>query len=295
MKNTIMISAFVSITALVGCLGKEGAPQTESDCSNSIVEGYQTIVQDDVTREYILHVPSGYDGTSSLPLVVAYHGNGGCADQFADYEAQLESTADNNGFLLAYPQGIARAKGAAEWDPGDDGSQNISTNDLAFFDLLLADIGNSYNIETSQVYAVGYSNGGMMAYGLACRRGQQVAAVGIMSGVMLPGDCDSGNYTSVVHFHGTADTALPYEGDQNFQSIANVINFWVSHNEIPNTTPSTTDLGGGVTKDEYTGGGDDSSVVLYTVENGGHIWFSDDIGGEAPNQILWNFLSSTSE
>lgn len=292
MINIAKISVLISLCAIFGCSGKEGSLKTEGECSNSSVDGYQTIVQDDVTREYILHVPSGYDGSSALPLVIAYHGNGGCADQFATYEAQLESTADSNGFLLAYPQGVARAKGAAEWDPGDDGTQNINTNDLVFFDALIADIGASYNIEASQVYAVGYSNGGMMAYGLACNRGDQVAAVGIMSGVMLPGDCDTGNYTSVVHIHGTADDALPYDGNQDFQSIANVIDFWVSHNNISNTTPTTTDLGGGVSKDEYTGGSDNTSVVLYTVQNGGHIWFSDSIGGEAPNQILWDFLSA---
>ena len=126
MTNIAKLGALVALCAAFGCSGKEGSLKTEGECSNSSVDGYQTIVQDDITREYILHVPSGYDGSSALPLVIAYHGNGGCADQFAAYEAQLESTADSNGFLLAYPQGIARAKGAAEWDPGDDGTQNIN-------------------------------------------------------------------------------------------------------------------------------------------------------------------------
>ena len=127
--NLMNVVGFVSICAVVGCAGKT-EKQSTGECANPSVDGYQTIVGD-ITREYILHVPSGYDGSSALPLVIAYHGNGGCADQFAAYEAQLESTADSNGFLLAYPQGVARAKGAAEWDPGDDGSQSISTNDLA--------------------------------------------------------------------------------------------------------------------------------------------------------------------
>ena len=292
MVRRINIVACMSLCVLISCAGKTEKPQT-GECTNASVEGYQTIVDGDITREYILHVPSGYDGSSTLPLVIAYHGNGGCADQFAVYEAQLESTADSNGFLLAYPQGVVRAKGAAEWDPGDDGTQNINTNDLAFFDAIMADIGSAYNIDSEQVYAVGYSNGGMMAYGLACNRGDQVSAVGIMSGVMLPGNCDLENYTSVLHFHGTADSALPYEGNQDYQAISDVISFWVSHNNISNTTPTTTDLGGGVSKDEYIGGANDTSVVLYTIQNGEHIWFNDNIGGEAPNQILWDFLSST--
>ncbi len=291
MAHQFKFTFLISFTTVLACGGKQGASISETDCETSSVEGYRTIVQDDITREYILHTPSGYDGSSAVPLVIAFHGNGGCADQFASTEAQLASTADSSGFLLAYPQGIARAKGGTEWDPGDDGTTNISTNDLAFTDAIIADISSAYSVEPSQIYAVGYSNGGMMAYGLACRRGAQIAAAAIMSGTMLPGECDAENYTSILHFHGTADDALPYNGNQEYQSIADVMSFWVSHNGISNTSPATTDLGGGVTKDEYTGGSEDTSVVLYTIQDGGHIWFNESIGGEAPNQILWRFLS----
>ena len=62
----------------------------------------------------------------------------------------------------------------------------------------------------------------------------------------------------------------------------------------------TTQLNGGnVVKDEYIGGNDNTSFVLYTINSehgkaGGHVWFSDDIGGISPNQILWDFLSGYS-
>ena len=112
-----------------------------------------------------------------------------------------------------------------------------------------------------------------------------------MSGIMLPDTCNADDYTSIIHFHGTADGALPYAGSQEYQSVESVINFWVSHNNISNTTPETTNLGSDVVKDEYTGGNEETSVVLYTINNGDHIWFADDIDGSSPNQILWDFLS----
>ena len=84
-----------------------------------------------------------------------------------------------------------------------------------------------------------------MAYGLACSLGSQIAAVGIMSGIMLPGPCDTAHFTPVIHFHGTADDALPYAGNQDFRSVADVISFWVNHNQISPTEPTTTQFNGG--------------------------------------------------
>ena len=116
-----------------GCVG-DGDDGT---CDNAAAEGYHTITDGDVTREYILHLPSNYDATVEYPLVISFHGNGGCAEMFSsgsdfgDGDSDLSSQADANGFIVAYPQGVARAKGGTEWDPGDDGSTNMNDNDVA--------------------------------------------------------------------------------------------------------------------------------------------------------------------
>jgi len=260
--------------------------------------------QGKVTREYILHVPATYDGNTPTPLVINFHGFGGCASYFSmeigDGLSDLNSLADSDNFLVAYPQGVVRAKGDAEWDPGDNGSQNINDNDAYFTEQLILDISNEYNVDSSRVYAFGYSKGGMMAYGLACSRGNLIAAAGIMSGIMLQGTCDDNEYTSIIHFHGTADDVIPYEGNEYYQSVSDVVNFWLDHNNIPTSNLVTTELkGGDVIRDEYTGGNENTSVVLYTVnreygKDGGHVWFTDDIGGDNPNIILWDFLSNYS-
>ena len=132
-----------------------------------------------------------------------------------------------------------------------------------------------------------------MAYGLACQLSSQIAALGIMSGIMLDGECDTAHYTPVMHFHGTEDDALPYEGNEDFRSVADVISFWVNHNQIMETTPMTTSFNDGiVTRDTYSGGAEGSVVVLYTMVGGGHVWFADEMDGETPSEILWQFLSS---
>jgi poly(3-hydroxybutyrate) depolymerase len=46
--------------------------------------------------------------------------------------------------------------------------------------------------------------------------------------------------------------------------------------------------------DSYTGGAEDSAVQLYTIQEGDHVWFGDNIDGESPTAILWQFLSGYS-
>ena len=294
------------------CIAKGGTDKEcaafcegNDSCNNAVEDGYRTIGQDGATREYIVHVPASYDSNTPTPLVISFHGFGGCAAGFSgtigDGDSGLDSVADGSNFLVAYPQGVTRTKDSAEWDPGDNGSQDINDNDVLFAEQLVSAVSAEYNVDVSRVYAAGYSNGGMMAYGLACLRGDLFAAVGIMSGIMLPAEaCDADEYTSIIHFHGIADDVLPYEGNGDFQSVPEVVDFWLNHNVVPPSSLVTTELNGGdVARDAYTGGRENTSVVLYAVASehdkpGGHVWFTEDIGQTSPNQILWDFLSNYS-
>jgi polyhydroxybutyrate depolymerase len=110
---------------------------------------------------------------------------------------------------------------------------------------------------------------------------------------MLTATCDTEEKTSLIHFHGTGDSVLPLDGSGDFPSVDSGISFWVNHNNIDPGSLERTELNGGdVTRDAYSGGDEGSAVVLYTIADGGHVWFSAEIGGLAPNQILWDFLSA---
>ena len=305
----LSLVTIILIFSLIGCGSddnndfKDKEDDKDSVCNNSDHDGYRTVVQGSETREYIIYVPSSYDSNTPTALIINFHGFGDCA---ADYSMNigdfhnLNSLADSENFLIAYPQGVTRQKGSPEWDPGDNGTQSINDNDVYFTEQLISNISNEYNIDLSRVYATGYSNGGMMSYGLACTRTDLIAAAGIMSGIMLDDTCDENESTSIIHFHGIADDVLPYDGNQEYQSISEVVNFWLDNNNIPSSNLVTTELNDGdVLKDEYTGGSENTSVVLYTInieyeKDGGHVWFSADIEGNSPNKILWDFLSSYS-
>ena len=260
-------------------------------CETASASGYRSLTKDGVTREYLLDVPDSYDSTgSALPLVLNFHGSGGCPDDYREAESDFRTLANTHNFLLVYPQGVLDFEGFPEWRPVADNGTNIQDNDFVFVEEIIADISREYNVDTESIYAIGLSNGGMMAYGLACRRGNLIAAAGIVSATMLTDICDQNAYTSIIHLHGSEDNIVPLEGNQDFPAVTTGIEYWKMHN---NTTTSTDDElnNGSVTREVYSGGIEDTSVVLYTIQNGHHVWFDDHIDGQHPNQILWDFLS----
>lgn len=272
----------------------------KDDITNPNPNNLRTLVDNGLTRYYDLNLPADFDETASYPLMINFHGFGGDAEEYSaniENDYNMEALVDSEQFITVYPQGVIRAKGAPEWDPGDNGSQNIEENDVYFTEMLIQQLHNQFNIDLSRVYAVGYSNGGMMAYGLACSRSDLIAAAGIMSGIMLGESCDGAGTTPIIHFHGVEDEVLPYEGNADYQSVSSVVDIWLDQNNIPASSLVSTSLrNGDVIRDVYTGGDEGSEFVLYTINNefekgGGHVWFSESIDGSTPNEILWDFLS----
>ena len=256
-----------------------------------------------VSREYILHVPAGYDPAEAVPLVIVYHGFGDCASYWEEYLGQglgFNALADEEGFLVAYPQGAYRpSKESTYWEPGNGTGDHLYDNDVYFTQQLIADVAADHNVAAGEVYVAGYSNGGMMAYSVGCTRGDMVAGVGVMSGAMLDdaGSCDPAHPVPVIVFHGVGDYVLPYNGNEWYASVADVVDLWLDHNVIPAASQTTASLNGGdVVHDAYSGGNGGTCVSLYTVEQefgapGDHVWFSQDMEGVSPSRILWEFFN----
>ena len=290
--------AILLATWLPQAFGQVSAP---SYCGNGNSPGFHEIEVEGARREYLLHIPDELPEVSAV--IINFHGFGDCANAYVDSvgrASSLNSLADQAGFVVAYPQAMVRQKGDPYWEPGDNGN-NIEVNDVLFTRHLVEDIASKVSIDPSRVFAVGYSNGGMMAYDLACVASDLFPAVGIMSGVMLADTCASSDATSIIHFHGIADYVIPLDGSGEYPSVLENIEFWRDHNDIPAESLVSTSLeSGDVTRDFYAGGRENTAVALYVInreygKQGGHVWFSETIDGLTPNQILWQFLSDAGQ
>ena len=298
-----MLRLWLFLLLVIWLPDASGQVSAPSFCGNQNSSGFFEIEIDGARREYVLHIPDVSPGTSGLPLMINFHGFGDCAADYAESVGGyygLNDLADEAGFVVAYPQAMVREKGDPYWEPGDIGS-DIEINDVSFVRHLVADIAAKMSIDHERVFAVGYSNGGMMAYDLACTAPDVFPAVRIMSGVMLGNTCASPDATSIIHFHGIADDVIPLDGSGDFPSVLENIELWRDHNDIPAESLVTTSLeSGDVTRDFYAGGRENTAVALYVInreygKGGGHVWFSEAIDGLTPNQILWQFLLEASQ
>jgi poly(3-hydroxybutyrate) depolymerase len=62
------------------------------------------------------------------------------------------------------------------------------------------------------VWVVGHSNGGMMAYRLACELSTRVTAIGVAAGALVIDTCAPVRPVSALHVHGELDTVVPLTG-----------------------------------------------------------------------------------
>jgi len=252
----------------------------------------QSIVHDNINREYILYVPSSYDGTSAVPILFNFHGFGGSASQFMQ-EADMRSLAEADTFILVYPQGSC-LDGSSHWNPCPIGGDNKSTaDDVGFFESMISEISSQYNLDMERIYAAGYSNGGMMAYGLANYKSDLIAAVASVSGALLNCTGPTSHPMPVVHLHGTSDAVVSYNGSNDWNSVQSTLDYWTSFNNTISTPTINTDNTGGMTIEHYSYEQGDNSVSVehYKYIGGDHVWFNELYQGQNASELVWNFMS----
>jgi poly(3-hydroxybutyrate) depolymerase len=179
-------------TATAGC-GK--AP--------TLASGTRTIQSGGQSRTYILDIPTNYDRNRPYRLIFGLHWLNGTASNVATggsdgsvWAFYGQKQLSNNSTIFVAPQGV------------NNGWANTNGQDITLIDNILNLVQADLCIETTQVYAMGWSYGGAMSYALACARPAMIRAVVVYSGAQLSG-CNGGTQP-VAYFgiHGTHDSVL---------------------------------------------------------------------------------------
>ena len=272
-----------------GCVNSENKNYSKSDDSTS---NFQTIIHEGINREYVLHVPDSYDDSFSVPVVLNFHGFSGDAYQYMN-EADMRILSESENFILIYPQGLY-LDGEPHWNACPNGGDNKSdVDDFGFIETLIEEISSNYNIDLERIYAVGYSNGGMMAYGLANHKSELIAAVASVSGAML--DCTGpvSHPMPIIHLHGTDDLDLPYNGNNYYNSVQNTLDYWINFNNTNKEPIVNFDNSGEIEIEHYVydNGNNSVSVEHYKYIGGYHIWFMSTFQGQNASELVWDFLS----
>ncbi len=258
-------------------------------------------------RSYILHVPISYQSAKPVPVVLVFHGGGGNA-QNAIWMTGFSELADTAGFLAVYPNGTGKLKNRLlTWNGGSccGYAQENNVDDVAFVRAILDDLREIAPVDDKRIFATGMSNGGIISYRLACELSEQIAAIGPVSGTLNLAGCAPEQPVAVIHFHGTDDQHLPYDGGVgpksvtgvNYTSVPDSIHFWVTYDQCE-PDPATESFEG-VVHTVYDSCREGTAVELYTIIGGGHAWPGDQPGssnGDLPTQnisatqTIWDFF-----
>jgi len=234
-KRSLAVILVASVLASAsGCVRRERTepggqslgdppPVATSDTPARSFDG-RVLTADGRVRTYHLHVPGGLS-EHALPLVIALHGGTGSGDQFRR-NSGLDELADERGFLVVYPDGVGVGPTEAlrTWNGGYccGRAARDGVDDVGFVRELIDAIAAEFPIDPQRVFAVGHSNGGILAYRLACELSDRVAAVALQAGSLGVEGCDPEHPVSLLHLHGAADTNHPIDGGQGGTSISGV-------------------------------------------------------------------------
>lgn len=284
MKKTyvaiIFILVILSNTLLSGCFSRDSDdPYTEP----------RSIIHDDITRSYRVHIPPDVDDFSALVFVL--HGGGGNAENMEEKQTKkgFNLLSDQEGFIVVYPDGIEH-----RWNDGrtklTDNESFYDIDDVGFLTLLIETLSDEFNIPDNNVFFTGISNGGFMSYRMGFETPDKIKAifpVCATNALDLLANYSAHGPVSIAIMCGTDDPLVPYNGGyitifnqtrSMITSVNDTVDFWIELNqcskestvyEYPDINPSD---GTRVVRESYQNGINDTVVYLYTVLGGGHTW-----------------------
>lgn len=253
-------------------------------------------------RHYLVHVPARLDPSRPAPMLVALHGGGGNMDHQADDARYgLLSLAEREGYVLVVPNGHSQRRngGLATWNAGQccGNARDEGIDDVGFIRQVVERVAGSLNVDRRRIYATGMSNGGMMAYRLACEAGDLFAAVAPVAGTDNTRSCTPSKAVSVLHIHARNDSHVRFEGGAgpdavraslitDFVSVPDTVAKWARLNAC--TAPAKPVLERpGARCERHAACRDGSEVQLCVTESGGHSWpGGHKARGEAPSTAL---------
>ncbi|RMH40869.1 MAG: hypothetical protein D6689_12470 [Deltaproteobacteria bacterium] len=254
-----------------------------------------------------LLVPANYDPAVPAPLVVLLHGYSEDPTFITGY-TRFDTLVDSEGVLVIAPPGLKDGAGKGYWNATDAccDFEGSGVDDVAYLAGIVADIRAAYNVDPKRIFAIGHSNGGFMAYRLACDMADTFAAVVSIAGATFADStaCSPAEPVSVLQVHGDADQTILYDGGaiefpdgamRAYPSAADTVAMWAGYDGCATTTAAGTafDLDllaadAETTPSAYDGCPSGVGVELWTAAGSGHVMsFSDAVPG-----VFWAWMKA---
>jgi polyhydroxybutyrate depolymerase len=236
-------------------------------------------------RPYRLVVPAHLSQPATLVVLLHGYGSSGAV---ADGYMKLSQLAQQQGFLLAAPDGTVDARGQRFWNATDAccNREGREVDDVGYLSALIDEVKAVHGVDAGRVFVIGHSNGGFMAHRLACERADRVAGIVSLAGATWksPQRCSPTRPVSVLQVHGTDDQVIRYAGGEHapgatpYPSAMETVRLWAQKNGCGSTLSSGSarrDLlepaGAETREDDFEGCPAGGGVSLWSMENGSHV------------------------
>ncbi|MFI7547899.1 alpha/beta hydrolase family esterase [Actinoplanes sp. NPDC049599] len=227
--------ATAAVMAALACSPSDGpGPVTESP---SALPAGGTGTVEIGGRRVTVHVPEDYGPARPAPLVIGLHGYTSDAAELESY-LRLTPESERLGFVYAYPDGSVNDRGERFWNATDaccafGGPQ---PDDSRYLSELISTIQGTYRIDRARVYLIGHSNGGFMAFRMACDHADQIAAIVSLNAASWndPARCRPSEPVSVLAVHSSTDETIAFGGGliggAAYPSAAGTVTQWLGFN-----------------------------------------------------------------
>ncbi len=241
-------------------------------------------------RSYRVHVPQAYTPDRHWPLVVILHGAFSTAREMEKH-SRFSELADREGFIALYPNGMGIFGILQHWNAGHccGKAARDQVDDVGFVIAALDEVRKLLNVDPRRIYAVGFSNGGMLVHRLAAEKPEVWAAVAPLAGSVggrkdakhplwrIP---DPAVPVSVLLMHGMLDEQIPYmggsvggkPGTREYLSAEESARFWARSDGCEAPPETREIMKGAVTLRTWKNCCNNTEVVLYTLKEWGHVW-----------------------
>ena len=246
------------------------------------------LTHNNATRDYWVDYPE--NATEETPLIIAMHGRNQFLVTFIP-QSQMSNFANPQNVAVVYPQGL-NFWGVPAWNTGVWWSNSVY-DDVGYIDALIDSVSSNFAIDSNRIYACGFSNGGFMAYDLACELPDRIVAFGSVSGNFMMNsnqDCTNEREIPIMHIHGTSDLIVNYYPPTIDLSMASLeaMEWWSIENDLTELTiEALNDNVNIYTNSSLTS---NTKFIHFQVVSGGHEWFNYDWGFHASEELLNFFL-----
>ena len=219
---TALVLLIFLTSSLSGCLSNNdtvtNANGSDSETNPSQDGGLICIEHDGLERCWEKHVPENLDPGVPVPLIVDVHGYSSTSSTHMDLSG-FNEIANTEGAIIVYPNGVPGKN--LPTDPDENQAWNAgwccahasrdNIDDVGFITRVIEMTIEQENINSSRIYASGWSNGCAMVQRLAMEMSHVLAAVGCMSHYLITDYVDDYSPIPIMEVHGFLDNVVLYE------------------------------------------------------------------------------------